>query len=141
MITLTLSSTIAMTDVADTAGAILLVFGAAFTMIAALGLFRFKELFARMHAASKPQMLGLMLLCGGMALTFRTWQWLALCTLVVALQMVAAPVASHLLGRTAYRTEEGERGYLAVDDLTEDTVFESVQAQREPGATQEDSSQ
>lgn len=123
-------------------GAVLLLIGALFTLIAAIGLFRFHDLYARMHAATKPQMLGLMLICGGIALTLHTWYWVFLCTLVVAIQMLAAPVGSHLLGRAAYRTGVAELGNLTVDELAEDSEVNRQRAgQWEPGATHESSSQ
>lgn len=109
-----------LSEILDLVGAVLLLCGAGFTAVAALGVIRFQGLFARMHSASKPQLLGLMLLCAGITLTLRTWQWFLACTLVVAIQMVAAPVASHLLGRTGYRMEIRERQYLTVDELAED---------------------
>lgn len=112
-------------EVLDLVGAVLLLLGAFFTAVAALGLFRFGGLFTRMHAATKPQMLGLMLLCAGITVSLRTWQWFLTCTLVIAIQMVAAPVASHLLGRTGYRTEPEELTHLTVDELAEDIAANS----------------
>lgn len=97
--------------------AVCLLIGCAFTMIAALGLFRFKNVFTRMHAASKPQLLGLMFICFGITLHFRTWHWFAVCTLIIALQIMAAPVGSHLLGRSAYRDGLSDPTELTQDDL------------------------
>ena len=93
--------------------------GSAFTLIAGIGLVRFRDTFSRIHAAAKPQMLGLMLMCAGLVLITRSWRWFAICTLVLAIQMVAAPVASHLLGRAAYRTGLADEGPLVIDELTE----------------------
>lgn len=100
-------------------GAIFIFAGSAFTLIAGIGLVRFRDTFSRIHAAAKPQMLGLMLLCVGLVLMLRTWQWFAICTLVISIQMVAAPVASHLLGRAAYRTGLAEEGPLVLNELKE----------------------
>ena len=106
----------------DLLGAILLFLGAALTFVSALGLFSFRSLYARMHAATKPQMLGLLFLCAGIVLSLRTWQWLLACILVVAIQLVAAPVASHLMSRAAYRTRMGDVEDLLLDELGEDGV-------------------
>lgn len=102
-------------------GSLFILAGALFTAAAALGLFRFKDLFARMHAATKPQMLGLLLICVGITLTWRTWHWALVCTVVVAIQLLAAPIGSHMLGRTAYRTKVGQMSALVADELGQDT--------------------
>ncbi len=104
-------------SVFDLLGAALIMAGAAFTLIAGIGLDRFKDLFSRTHAAAKPQMLGLMLLCLGLVSMVRSWQWAAICTLVIAIQMVAAPVASHLLGRAAYTAGLEQSDSLVLDEL------------------------
>ncbi len=104
----------------DLLGAVLLLFGAALTFVSALGLFSFESLYARMHAATKPQMLGLLFLCAGIVVSMRTWQWLLACALVVGIQIVAAPVASHLMSRAAYRTRLGDIEDLMLDELSED---------------------
>lgn len=109
-----------LTAVLDLIGAVLLLVGAVFTFISALGLFTFRSLYARMHAATKPQMLGLLSLCAGIAISLRTWQWVLACILVVSIQMVAAPVASHLMSRAAYRTRMGDIEDLLLDELGED---------------------
>lgn len=101
-------------------GAIFILLGALFTFLSALGLFTFSSLYARMHAATKPQMLGLIFLCVGLTVTFRTWQWALLSILVLGIQMVAAPVGSHLMSRAAYRTREGNLEDLMLDELAED---------------------
>lgn len=106
-------------NIFDVTGAICLLIGCTFTLIAALGLFRFHDVFTRMHAASKPQLLGLLFICTGITLHFRTWHWLAVCTLIIAIQVVAAPVGSHLLGRTAYRDGLVNRQTLIRDDLAD----------------------
>ena len=48
-------------DVVDVAGAVLLLLGAFLCLAAAVGLVRFPDVLSRMHAATKPQTLGLLL--------------------------------------------------------------------------------
>ncbi|WRS30664.1 monovalent cation/H(+) antiporter subunit G [Actinomycetaceae bacterium MB13-C1-2] len=108
-----------MTQILDLIGALFILAGSTFTLIAAIGLVRFNDLFSRTHAAAKPQMLGLMLMLVGLMFMERTWAWFAICTLVIAIQMVAAPVASHLLGRAAYMTGLAESESLVLDELKE----------------------
>lgn len=107
-------------QVAEYAGAALLLAGALVTLAAGIGLVRLPDLFTRMHAASKPQLLGLLLLCAGTALSLHTWQAASACALVVAIQVIGAPLGSHMIGRTAYRTGLSARSELVVDELERD---------------------
>lgn len=101
----------------DVLGATMMLLGSLFTFIAALGLVKLPDLFSRTHAAAKPQMLGLMLLMGGLVLMTRSWGWAGIALVVLAIQMIAAPVASHLLGRSAYRSGLAKTATLVVDEL------------------------
>lgn len=114
-----------MTEILDLVGALFILAGSTFTLIAGIGLVRFTDLFSRTHAAAKPQMLGLMLMLVGLMFMERSWAWFAICTLVIALQMVAAPVASHLLGRAAYITGQADSESLVLDELKEGVSSES----------------
>jgi len=119
---------------ADWAGAVLLFIGVFFTLVAAIGLVRFQDIYSRMHAASKPQFLGLMFVLVGVGLESWEWRWIVLTVVVLILQFLTAPVASHMVGRAVYRTgvaeprpAEGVVGAdLLVDELTEDLENSSV---------------
>ena len=97
-------------------GAMLLV-GALLAAIAGVGLQRFPDVFARMHAATKPATLGLALVLGGAALLVPDVGNKAKLLLVAALQFVTAPVGSHLVGRAAYRSGTEVASETAVDEL------------------------
>ena len=114
-----------MNEVLDLVGSLFVLFGVSLTLIAAIGLCRFHDLFSRMHAASKPQLLGLTIICLGLLIVMRTWQWAVVCTIVIAIQMVAAPVASHLIARSAYRTGVDTGSELVVNELAEDSQSSS----------------
>lgn len=95
----------------------LLVAGAFFSLVAGVGLFLLPDLLARMHASAKPQVLGLLLMLSGLAIVWDAWVWLPVLFLAWVTQMVTAPVASHLVGRTAYRTKHARRELLHRDEL------------------------
>lgn len=82
---------------------ILLVAGALLTLLAAVGLLRFKDVFTRMHAATKPATLGLILVLSGTALAMDELEPVAKLVLVALLQFITAPVGAHLIGRSAFR--------------------------------------
>ncbi len=76
--------------------------GALLIFAAALGALRFRDLYMRMHAASKASSLGLSLMMLSVALAEMdpvVW-FKALCGIVFL--FLTAPVAAHLLGRAAY---------------------------------------
>ncbi|WP_028474225.1 monovalent cation/H(+) antiporter subunit G [Nocardioides alkalitolerans] len=106
-----------LTDVADIVAGILLIAGALLTVIAAIGLLRFPDLLTRMHSATKPQVLGLLLVVAGLALRLRDPSATAILLLVAVFQMVTAPVASHMAGRAAYRAGQVRKDLLVADEL------------------------
>lgn len=81
-----------------------LIAGALFTMIGGLGVIRFNDVMSRMHAAAKAPTLGLILASIGAAIEIATGGAIATLVLVVILQLATSPVASHVLGRAAYRS-------------------------------------
>ncbi|MFC4554613.1 monovalent cation/H(+) antiporter subunit G [Georgenia faecalis] len=128
------------TAVADVLGAVCLLLGCALALVAALGLARFPDLLSRMHAATKPQSLGLLLLVAGLALVLREPTVLWTLALVVAFQLITAPISAHMLGRAGYRTGKVRADLLVVDELTADLdraereQAQRERAQRDPGA-------
>ncbi len=103
----------------DLAAAICLLLGATLCFVGALGLVRLPDIFARMHAATKPQMLGLLLILTGLALNVRTWESVTTLLFVLGAQALTAPVAAHLLGRSGYRAGVAVDELLHHDDLGE----------------------
>ncbi len=81
-----------------------LIFGAAFTFIAALGVVRLPDFYCRVHAATKAGAFGgtLMLIAAG--LSFGSLHAWAQVLLTIIFFYMTAPVASHLLSRAAART-------------------------------------
>jgi multicomponent Na+:H+ antiporter subunit G len=80
----------------------LLLSGAAFMAIAALGVVRLPDLFCRMQAAAKTGTAGAGLLLLGAAVYFEDMQVATRALSVVAFLFLTAPVAAHLLARAGY---------------------------------------
>jgi multicomponent Na+:H+ antiporter subunit G len=106
-------------DAADVAAGLLLALGCLLSLIAAVGMVRLPDLLSRMHAATKPQTLGLVLVLCGLALRLRDVRSLGLLALVVLFQLSTAPIASHMVGRAAFRAGQTRRDLLVVDELSE----------------------
>lgn len=107
-------------SVLDLVAAVLLIVSAFLTLAAAVGLLRFPDALARLHAATKPQILGLMLLVIALALSVRSWSVLLLLIPVVVFQLLTAPIAAHMVGRAGYRTGEFDPDTLVADELAPD---------------------
>jgi multicomponent Na+:H+ antiporter subunit G len=108
-------------QVLDVVSAVLLLGGVLLAVTAGLGLVRFPDVFSRMHAATKPATLGLLLVTLGAALQMDDRGDAGKLLLVGAFQFLTAPVAAHMIGRAAYRAGGGERDLLVVDELAADT--------------------
>ena len=106
-----------------------LIAGAALALIAAIGLVRFPDLFGRMHAATKPQTLGLLLILIGVALRLDDPGATGMIVVVMVLQLLTAPVASHMVGRAAYRA-----GFVPDDRLVVDELSDDIAAGESPGS-------
>jgi len=120
-------------SVADVVSAVCLLGGAFLAFAAGVGALRFPDLLARMHAATKPQVLGLVLVLIGLALRLRDRGPVWALALVALFQMLTAPVAAHLVGRAGYRTGKVRADLLVTDELTRD--LERAQAEeRDPDA-------
>jgi multicomponent Na+:H+ antiporter subunit G len=107
-------------SVLDVLGALCVMLGAFLCLAAAMGLARFPDVLSRMHAATKPQTLGLILVATGVELSLRSWAAFGTVVLIAAFQLTTAPVAAHLVSRTVYRSNQVRRDLLDRDDLAED---------------------
>lgn len=106
-----------MAEVADTAVEVLVLVGSMFVLLAGVGILRFPDVYARMHAATKASTLGLALVGIAAAVALDDGRWQAL--LAVVFIFITAPSAAHLVGRAAYRAEGIEIDLAARDDLAE----------------------
>jgi multicomponent Na+:H+ antiporter subunit G len=102
---------------ADLAASVLLLAGAAFVLLATAGLWRFDDVFSRIHAATKAISLGVLLVVAGTALRVEQTPDLLKLLLVAVLQLVSAPVAGHMLGRAAYWAGMQSTSHTVVDHL------------------------
>jgi multicomponent Na+:H+ antiporter subunit G len=119
--------------IADGIAAVLLVLGASLSTVAGIGLLRFPDQLSRMHAGTKPQVLGLLLVLIALAFAWRAWVWVPVLILAWVLQMLTAPVSAHLVGRAGYRTKHLKRELLYTDELAD--VVASHDDQGRPAAT------
>ena len=86
-------------------------------VVSAVGLNRFEGVLMRTHAASKPQVLGLILVFAGVALATGSWSIAGLLLVVLLAQMLTVPAASIMVGRAAFR-----RGFVRGSDYAFDEL-------------------
>lgn len=110
-----------MTDILDFVALLLILAGAMLCLTAAIGIVRFRDVPARLHAATKPQVLGLLLICIAIALALESWPVVAFLVPVMLLQMATAPLSAHMISRQAYRNGTIDERALLVDELREST--------------------
>ncbi len=109
-------------QIADAIAGGLFVGGCFLSFAAGIGVLRFPDLLARIHAGAKPQVLGVLLALAGLALRLRSWSAAATLLLIAMFQMLTAPVSAHLLARAAYRTGKFDSERLVIDELTADRI-------------------
>jgi multicomponent Na+:H+ antiporter subunit G len=107
--------------IATYAGCALLLLGAVFSLIAAIGVVRLPDLFTRMHAASKagPVGSGLVLLAVAVVSADAGVALRAIVGFVFLL--LTTPVAAHLLARASYRTSDQLHMNMVTDELKSKT--------------------
>jgi multicomponent Na+:H+ antiporter subunit G len=118
--------------VADVVAVVLMLLGASLCLTAGLGLLRFPDVLTRMHAGTKPQVLGVLLIMVGAAIRLQGWSATWMLLLVAAFQMLTAPVSAHMISRVAYRRRHVRRDRLLVDELRSDTRPDQVHRGDEP---------
>ena len=101
----------------DAAALVCLLGAVALSVAAGIGLLRFPDALSRLHAATKPQIFGLLLVIAAIALEQRSFGTMLALLPVFVFQSLTAPVAAHMVGRAAYRTGQIDEESLVIDEL------------------------
>ena len=107
----------ALAAVADVVAIGCLLAGSLLCLTAGLGLLRFPDVLTSMHAGTKPQVLGILLVMIGGAIRLQGLAAAWMLLLVAAFQLLTAPVSAHMISRVAYRRRHVRRDLLLVDEL------------------------
>lgn len=110
-------------SVIDVVVAVLLLGGAVLALLAGIGLLRFPDVFARMHAATKPAALGLLAVLLGTAIALQDTTATTKLLLVAVFQFGTIPVGAHMIGRAAYRSGTEVHPDTVVDELADAGVL------------------
>ena len=82
--------------------AALMLLGSALALIASVGVIRMPDMFSRMQASSKAGTLGVGLIAAGAAVFFHAVPVTSRALLIILFFLLTAPVAAHLIARSAY---------------------------------------
>jgi multicomponent Na+:H+ antiporter subunit G len=113
-------------EVIEIAIGILAITGALLVVLAGVGVVRFRDVYARMHAATKASTLGIGLL--GLAAALALDGGRPKIVITVVFIFITAPSAAHLVARAAYRAEG-----IDVELATRDDLAAVIDRQDDPG--------
>ncbi|TVQ49168.1 MAG: Na+/H+ antiporter subunit G [Gammaproteobacteria bacterium] len=88
--------------------ALLLVAGSSFFLAGTVGLLRFPDALSRLHALTKADNVGLLLICSGLGVLAGSLQTAGMLLLVWLLAMLAATVSAHLIAGRALADDTPE---------------------------------
>ena len=91
--------------IAELTAAALLATGCFFYVAGTVGLLRFPDVYSRLHALTKADNLGLLLVCTGLAVLDGTPRTAGLLAIIWLLGLLAATVSCHLIARRARHAE------------------------------------
>jgi len=114
-------------------GALVLV-GAIMCFAAGVGLLRFPDVLSRLHAATKPQILGLIAIVADVAVSSPTVGTITLAIAIIVFQSLTAPISAHMVARAAYRSGNFDADVLIRDELA---GRDELGRERHPGHTPE----
>lgn len=95
-----------MSVIVDVLAAALLVQGGLLALVAAVGLHRLGDVRSRMHAATKPATLGVMCCAAAAILRVDGVSSATKIVVIVALQVITAPVGAHMFSRAITAVED-----------------------------------
>lgn len=103
----------------DVIAGVLVLAGSLFALTAAIGVVRFPDTLSRMHAATKPQVLGLLLVLLGAAIRLRGHADVGMLILAGLFAVITAPVIANRVGQLAYREQSFRDDLLLKDEMAE----------------------
>lgn len=95
--------------------------GAFFSLLAAIGVIRFPDVYTRMHAATKAPAFGILLFLIAAVFFFADFYTSAISLMIVVFIFLTAPVASHIISRVAHLLNIEIWSITNIDELANDT--------------------
>ncbi|MCW4351807.1 monovalent cation/H(+) antiporter subunit G [Hoyosella sp. YIM 151337] len=96
---------------------VLLLTGCALALIASIGVVRFPDTLTRMHAATKPQILSVILVLTAAGITLWGSVDVGMLFLAILFAGLTVPVVAHRVGRLAYREKLYRQDLITIDQM------------------------
>lgn len=109
-----------MNDVENIVVSVLILLGSIVALTAAIAVVRFPDTLSRMHAATMPQIIGLLLILTGAFISLRGNVDIWMIALVGVFTLLTAPIIAHVVGQVAYREHSSRDDLYMIDELNED---------------------
>ncbi|MGB3412145.1 MAG: monovalent cation/H(+) antiporter subunit G [Microthrixaceae bacterium] len=108
-----------MSVVVNIISATLMVIAALFVLLAGIGLHRFDDVFSRIHAATKAVTFGVLVVAIGASFQLENSVDVVKLILAAILQLISAPVGSHILARATYHAGTELSPLTRIDQLAD----------------------
>jgi multicomponent Na+:H+ antiporter subunit G len=106
-------------DLVLIATGVIMLIGAAFAVVATIGIIRLPDLYTRTHAASKAGTLGSGLLLLALAVYSQELNVVTRAIAAIVFFLLTAPISSHLLARSAYLVDYRPEPSTRCDDMAD----------------------
>ncbi|MGP3707484.1 monovalent cation/H(+) antiporter subunit G [Gordonia paraffinivorans] len=103
--------------IGDIISATLILVGCTLALTASIGLLRFPDTLSRMHAATKPQTFGLLMILLGAVVRLGRNLDSGMLILAGLFALITAPVVAHRIGRLAYQEQRARDGLMDRRDM------------------------
>lgn len=95
--------------------AVLMAAGIFFIAAGIFGIYKFKFVLNRMHAAAMVDTLGLFLILAGLAVACSSMEYIPKLCLILLFQWIGSPIASHFVGRLEVDTDQEIARYMETE--------------------------
>lgn len=94
-----------------------MIVGSLMALTAAIGVLRFPDTLTRMHAATKPQTFGLLIILIGALIKLGSSVDSGMLVLSGLFMIITAPVVAHRIGRLAYQEQRMRDNLIETDEM------------------------
>lgn len=101
--------------------AILLITGCIFILISAIGIHRMPDVYMRLSSTTKASTFGVSLIALSLMIHFLSIDLVFRLILLIFLIFLTGPIAAHLIGRAAYRTDVKMWDKSVLDEMKDET--------------------
>ncbi|MFT3853811.1 MAG: monovalent cation/H(+) antiporter subunit G [Ilumatobacteraceae bacterium] len=91
-------------------GRLLALIGSLLILLAAVGVVRFDDVYARLHTLAKASTIGMLLVLAGAAVSLHHTDDVLSAVLVAILQLITSPVAANAISTATYHSEGWQAG-------------------------------